>query len=53
MSGSCREPSQMSGSSRESLPNVREALPDVRVVGKPSRMYGSGQEELKNVRQLS
>ena len=43
----------MSGSGRETLPNVREwweALPDVR---KASRMSGSGREALPNVRECS
>ena len=64
MSGSGRGPSQMSGSGRKALVDVREARPDVReslggpsvcpvVVGRPSRRSGCGREALKNVREWS
>ena len=54
-------PFRMSGSCREALPNVREALPVVPewsgdtprcpgVVRRPSRLFGSGRETLQNVR---
>ena len=51
--GMVERPCQMSRSGRETLPDVREALSDVRVLGKPSRMSGSGQETLSDVREWS
>ena len=49
----CVRPSQLSGSGRETLPNVRElwaALPDVR---EASRMCGNGWEALPEVLEAS
>ena len=61
MTGMVERPSRMSGSGQKSLPEVREALSNIReflegppgcsrVVGRPSRMSGSGREALPNVR---
>ena len=53
----------MTGSGRETLPDVRESLPDVQewsggppecpgVVGMPTRMTGSGRQTLLDVREV-
>ena len=64
MSGYYRVALLMSGSGRETLPDVRETLPDVRewsgglpgcpgVVKRPSRISESGREAILDVRVLS
>ena len=64
MFGSSREAPQMSGSARETLPDVPEwlrgpprcSVPPIGclgVVGRPSRMSGSGLEALPNVQEWS
>ena len=60
MFGSCREaprisgrPSRLYGSDRETLPNVREALPEVRKSRKTPWMSGSSLETLPDVREWS
>ena len=57
MFGSSQEAPQMSGSARETLPDVPEWLRGPpgcpRVVRRPSRMSGNGREALSNIREWS
>ena len=53
MTGMVERPSRMFGSGRKSLPEVREALSNIRVFGRPSRMFESGREAFPDVREWS